>query len=189
MPHHIYTTPGFLVHSAPHGESGKFFLVFTRDLGMIGATAQGVRLLQSKLRYNTEDYSLSLFSFVRGKEVWRMTGAHEIEGVENIAPDNMKLWVQILALVKRLVPGEEHNENLFQVLEKLHEFLAQRMEKKELVEYLTVLRILNLLGYLVGKDFAKYYGSEINQETLGHIEDEKDLILRAINNGLKQSQL
>jgi len=78
MAHHVYTTEGFLVHSQPSGEAGKFFLVFSRELGMVGATAQGVRLSQSKLRYYTQDFYYGLYSFVRGKDVWRMTGAKDI---------------------------------------------------------------------------------------------------------------
>src|SRR3954464_15134396 len=101
MAHHIYTTPGFIIHSAPQSESGKYFLVFTRDLGMVGATAQGVRLSQSKLRYYTQDYSFSLFSLVRGKDVWRMVGAKEIEGVGEVREENKKLWVRILTLLRR----------------------------------------------------------------------------------------
>lgn len=186
MPHHIYTTPGFLIHSSPHGESGKFFLVFTRDLGMVGATAAGVRLSQSKLRYYTQDFSYSLFSLVRGKDVWRMTGAKEIEGVGEMKEENKKLWVQILTLLKRLVPGEEQNEKLFLVLENLHRYLVENVAEKDVVEYLTVLRILNLLGYVSEKE---YEGQEISDEILKKVITKKESILKTINHGLKQSQL
>jgi DNA repair protein RecO len=186
MPHHIYTTPGFLIHSSPHGESGKFFLVFTRDLGMVGATAAGVRLSQSKLRYYTQDYSFSLFSLVRGKDVWRMTGAKEIEGEGEVKEENKKLWVQVLSLLKRLVPGEEQNERLFKVIENVHKYLCENIAEKDVVEYLTVLRILNVLGYVSEQDFV---GEEINSGVLEKVKAQKEAILKMINNGLKQSQL
>ncbi len=192
MPHHIYTTPGFLVHSAPQGEAGKFFLVFSRDLGMIGATAQGVRFSQSKLRYYTQDYSYSLFSLVRGKEVWRMTGAKEIEGTGEVKEGNIKLFVQILMLLRRLLPGEEKNEKLFSILETLHTYLAEHeleKETKTALEYITVLRILHVLGY-VKNSFGKILeGSEIDDSVLLSIGDKKEEILREINTGLKESQL
>lgn len=187
MAHHVYTTPGFLIHSQPSGEAGKFFLVFTRELGMIGATAQGVRFSQSKLRYYTQDFYFGLYSFVRGKEVWRMTGAKEMEGVGEVKEENKKLWVQILTLLKRLVPGEEQNIPLFEVVTKLHEKLCEDLtkEERELVEYLTVLRILNTLGYVS----EKIEGEEITDEVLAKVRNDKDAILKAINHGLKQSQL
>ena len=63
MAHHVYTTPAYLIESTPSGEANKSYLLFTKDLGMIRATAQGVRLLKSKLRYSLQDsqcHTLSL---------------------------------------------------------------------------------------------------------------------------------
>jgi DNA repair protein RecO len=186
MAHHVYTTPGFIVHSKPTGEAGKFFLIFTRELGMLGATAQGVRFSQSKLRYHTQDYSYSLFSLVRGKEVWRITGVKEMEGIGEIQDQNTKLWVQILTLLKRLMPGEEQNERLFDVLENFYRYLTIERKDKDLVEYLTVLRILHILGYV---DDNPVEGNEISDEILLKIGKDKENVLKVINNGLKQSQL
>jgi|SRR3954470_5728167 DNA repair protein RecO len=191
MAHHIYTTPGFLVHSSPHSEAGKFFLVFTRELGMLGCVAQGVRLSQSKLRYYTQDYSYSLFSLVRGKDVWRMTGAKEIEGIGEIKEENKKLWVQILALLRRLLHGEEQNEKLFEIINNFYNFLTQEVKEKELVEYLIVFRVLNSLGYISNTSvfFDLISTSEINEQVLKEMKENKDQILKEINNGLKESQL
>src|SRR3989344_4925396 len=144
MSHHIYTTPGFVILSRPYSESGKFFLIFTRDLGMVGATAQGVRQALSKLRYHVKDYSYSLFSFVRGKEVWRMTGArdHAEDFIRQDITDkeNKKLYVRIISLLKRLLHGEEKNERLFDIMHNLHISLYDKINDKEreLIEYATV---------------------------------------------------
>ena len=80
--HHIYTTEAFVIHSAPQGEAGKFLLLFTKDFGMIGVMAQGIRLIKSKLRHHVQDYSYCMVSIVRGKEVWRLTGASEIKNYD-----------------------------------------------------------------------------------------------------------
>ncbi len=191
MAHHIYTTPGFIVHSAPQSEAGKYFLVFTRELGMVGCTAQGVRLSQSKLRYYTQDYSLSLFSLVRGKEVWRMVGAKEIEGMEEVEEGNKKLWVRILALLRRLLPGEEINERLFKIIENLYVTLTVEVKEKELVEYITVLRILDSLGYISNQSiFLSILSTvDLNDEVFAEARGSKDEILKEINEGLKESQL
>ena len=194
MPHHIYTTPGFVIHSSPHGEAGKFFLVFTRDLGMIGASAQGVRLSQSKLRYYVQDFSYSLLSFVRGKEMWRMTGAKEIEEIGEMKKDNRRLFVRILTLLKRLLHGEEKNEKLFLIIENFSRYLGGRemdKEGRELVEYVTVLRILDCLGYISNKNaFSSILsGSVLNEGILNEVKLLKASIIVAINNGLKESQL
>jgi len=191
MSHHIYTTPGFIVHSAPHGEAGKYFLIFTRELGMISATAQGVRFSQSKLRYHIQDYSSSLFSVVKGKEVWRVTGAKEIEGKGEVTAENRKLYVRILSLLKRLVPGEEKNEKLFEVVEKLQGYLCSRAPAGGLVEYVTVLRILHHLGYISNADMFMEILSDtdLNDQVLNKVSNLKDEMVREINRGLKESQL
>jgi DNA repair protein RecO len=192
MPHHIYTTPGFLVHSASHSEAGKFFLVFTRELGMIGCVAQGVRLSQSKLRYYTQDYSFSLFSLVRGKDVWRLVGAKEMDGLGEVKEGNKKLYVQILALLRRLLPGEEKNEKVFGILENFYKYLSEKELEKEdkvLVEYLTVLRILYSLGYVKNSLGSVLDGEDLDDLTLFSTGDKKEVMLKEINEGLKQSQL
>jgi len=73
----IQTTPGFIIDSRTYGEAGKMLFIFTRDLGLVMAVAQGIRFERSKLRPFTQDYSFGEFSFVRGKEMWRLTSAQE----------------------------------------------------------------------------------------------------------------
>lgn len=194
MSHHIYTTPGFIVHSLPSGEAGKYFLLFTRDLGMIGATASGVRLSKSKLRYYLQDYACSLFSVVKGKEVWRITGAVEAEGSVEVPTKNKKLYVRILSLLKRLLPGEEKHSDLFELIESFYVFLSENTltkEDSELVEYVTVLRMLDRLGYISGKGDFKSLLSDfsLHEQVLSEAMLMEDLMVEAINNGLKESHL
>ena len=73
--HAIHTTPGFIIGSRPYGEAGKMLSIFTRDFGLVTATAQGIRLERSKLRYHAQDLSFGSFSLVRGREFWRLTSA------------------------------------------------------------------------------------------------------------------
>ncbi len=159
---------------------------------MIGATAQGVRLSQSKLRYHMQDFSYGLFSLVQGKEVWRVVGAKEVEGVEEVKKENQKLYVQILTLLKRLLPGEEKNERLFDMLEKLHAYLfIMGVQDTETLEYITVLRMLDLLGYVSNKEiFLNILSTnDLHEKVLQEVSEAKDFIIKEINEGLKQSQL
>lgn len=183
--HHIYTTPSFIVHSSPHGESGKFLLIFTRDFGMIGATAQGIRLDQSKLRYHIQDFDHADISIVRGKEVWRLTGAHEIDH-EKIT----KVHIQVLKLLKRLLQGEDKNEKLFEIIDGLYKTKIEESDF-EFVESLTVLRILNSLGYVKeNKIFAEILSShQITPEFVEYVKQHKSMIIKEINTALKESHL
>jgi recombinational DNA repair protein (RecF pathway) len=183
--HHIYTTQGFIVHSSPQGESGKFLLIFTKDFGMIGATAQGIRLDQSKLRYHIQDFDLANISIVRGKEVWRITGASEMDH-ENIT----KVHIQILKLLKRLLQGEDKNEKLFEIIEELYKTKIENNDF-EYIEIITVLRILESLGYIKeNKKFIEILQSnKINSQTIDFAKTNKSLIVQEINTALKASHL
>lgn len=183
--HHIYTTPAFVVHSIPHGEAGKFLLLFTRDFGMIGATAQGIRLSQSKLRYHVQDSSFSNVSIVRGKEVWRLTGAHELDHSKDTI-----LHLKILKLLKRLLQGEDKNENLFEIIEELYKTNVDDKDYND-VECITVLRILNALGYIRNNEEIKQLlvDNKINTDVIEYFRPKKANILNIINSGLKESQL
>lgn len=172
--HHIYTTPAFIVHSAPHGEAGKFLLLFTKDFGMIGAVAQGIRLSQSKLRYHVQDFSFCMVSIVRGKEVWRLTGAHEIDQKKKTGI----LHIKILKLLRRLLQGEEKNNKLFEIMKDLYQTSTDHIDH-EIMECVTILQILNTLGYIPDKDLL----------LIENAKENKAKIIKVINFALSESQL
>ena len=71
--HHIYHTEGIILGSRNIGEAGKYYYIFTRDLGMIYASASGVRKMSSKLRYVLQDFAYLKIDLVQGKDFWRVT--------------------------------------------------------------------------------------------------------------------
>lgn len=129
MSYHLYHTHGFVLGSAPRGEGNRSFTLFTRELGLITATAQSVREERSKLRYGLAELSLSDITLVRGKDSWRLTSALCIENLYatfHHTPETVKLFGRIFRLLRRLVAGEEQNEQLFKAIEEAVEFLKRR---------------------------------------------------------------
>ncbi len=102
--HHLYHTEGFVLGSQPFAEANKFFFVFTRELGMVGATAQSIRSLSSKLRYSLQDFDCLHISLVRGRE-WRVTNAreHELGILFSARPEFRLFRARIFSLLKRLL--------------------------------------------------------------------------------------
>src|SRR3989344_1899598 len=155
----IHTTPGFIIDTRPTGEAGKTLSIFTRDLGLVRAVAQGIRLEKSKLRYHTWDYSFGVFSFVRGKEYWRLTSASESQisdykTQKHIDNDQREFLAKLALILKKLLHGEEPHPELFGIIEGCYEFLScNEISEEDLktLESLIVLRILHGLGY-IGKD-------------------------------------
>src|SRR5665647_3683275 len=109
--HHIYHTEGIILGSRNYGESGKFYYIFTRDLGMIHASAQGVRKMSSKLRFVLQDFSYVKIDLVAGKNIFRVTSASKTNLLEQITKKRevFQVLVNISKLLKRLLAGVEPN--------------------------------------------------------------------------------
>jgi DNA repair protein RecO len=194
MSHHIYTTSGFVLGSNSYGETGKFINIFTRELGLVSGTASGVRTLSSKLRYHIQDYNMATFSLVKGKEVWRITGAKEIENIKKLDKDKTIVYLKILNLLKRLLHGEEKNEELFDIVYNFFEYLSlNKVDSNALfcLESLTVFRILNNLGYIKSnQDLNNIVSSNlIDQAIIDIVEKNKKVLINEINRAIKESDM
>jgi recombinational DNA repair protein (RecF pathway) len=205
MAHHVYTTDAFVVESTPSGEANKSYLLFTRELGMIRSTAQGVRLLKSKLRFSLQDFTQVSVSVVRGKDIWRITNAKAIRHLYNEfrhEEDIVICIAQTFALVKRLVPGEEKNEKLFIFIEKALDFLETYLkkaknnsdnelrEKISSFESILVLNILFELGYLAPiSELEKFIEPDFTEELLYSMNAVRKIAYSEINKSLHETQL
>ena len=146
-------------------EADRIYTIMTRNLGLVRATAIGVRKESSKLRGNLEPLSLSTISFVKGKDYWRLTSAEFIQNIPSIP-----MIARPLALIEKLVQGEAPNPELFDAVEK--SILSPELYD-EMFETNLVSKILFHLGYLKESDMA-----------LG-----KKSLIKAINAGLRASHL
>lgn len=197
MSHHIYHTKGFVLGSAVSGESNRLFRILTKELGFVRASAQGIRFLKSKLRYSLHDFSYCDLSLVRGKEMWRVTGAVKTENIFEVLrnePQTFAVFSRVFALLERLLSGEEKNEQLFAYLEEAVLFSLSGKLSKEMVrnfEYVLVLRILSCLGYLGSSaDFEIFTESPYwSGEMLLKVNSVFPKVLGEINRSLRESQL
>jgi DNA repair protein RecO (recombination protein O) len=137
LSYHIYTTKGLVLSARPAREADRVYSILTRDLGLVRASATGVRKEGSKLRGALEPFVISQVSLVRGKEFWRITSAEVLRPIPAEAGIGRPL-----ALLERLVPGEAVHPELFDAIE---EFL-------EADETTLVAHILHHLGYLKKED-------------------------------------
>lgn len=216
MSHHIYHTEAFILASRSHGEANKFITLFTRELGVISAHAQGIRLLRSRLRYILQDYSLARVDMVRGREFWRITSGSAYSGdvhsinthsrIESInklynANENINAYAQerallarVFALIERLYRGEEPNEGLFDDILKLSEFLIERrkitqqVDEIEIIEIIFVIRVLAHLGYWPEQE-NEYAVVLLSDSLLDLTRIHKRKLIGLINESLRSSQL
>ncbi len=193
--HHIYQTEGIVLGSRNIGESNRLFFLFTKDFGLVVAVAQGVRELKSKLRYSLQDFGYSKTDLVRGKEIWRVTNAENINGYHSLFHDREKiaLVARIFSLLRRLLHGEERNRSLFEEVRRMLEFLRDEEltdEEMNNVEIVTNLKILHFLGYGSNKKILEsFLRMPTSKDLLKEITPVKKAALLAVNGALRESQL
>ncbi len=191
--HHIYHTEGIILGSYNYGEAGKYYSIFTRDLGLVNASAQGVRKISSKLRFILQDFSYVKVDLIRGKDFWRVTSASKTNKLENISKDSFKIHIfaNITRLLKRLLAGEYPNEALFtDLLNGL--FFLENAKREELqnIEAIIVLRTLNNLGY-IGDDalLKNIMKSPFEENLIFEAKKSRTKILSEINNAIRETHL
>jgi len=195
----IYQTEGIVLGGADSGEANRYLYIFTKDLGLVGATAQGLRELKSKLRYSLQDFSYSKIDLVRGKSGWRVVSAQSIINYSYMLRDEDKkvsfeTIARLCRLLRRLLKGEEKNEKLFNEVIEILELFNERSFNGEQVfslEIIVVMRILNNLGYWgTHKTLSPFLEGNISEPNLlVQITKTKPLAIREINKALHETQL
>lgn len=192
--HHIYHTEGIILGSKNSGEAGRYYAIFTRDLGMIYASAQGVRKMSSKLRFVLQDFAYLKIDLVQGKDIWRVTTASKTDKLEHIArkPEHLGVFANIARLLKRLLAGVESNEALFTDLVSGLTMLEKAKTQEDLrnIEAIIVLRIVNNLGYIGSHEILDTLTrSPFEENIIFEAAKNRRIILSEINKALKETHL
>lgn len=171
--------------------------IFTKELGVVHASAQGVRLLKSKLRYSLQDFAYVQVSLVRGKDIWRITNASPVSiRFPHLfsQSDYFEIYAKVLTLLRRLLNGEEKNESLFELLTQAFDFLETATSKTFQplsFECMLVLQILHNLGYGSQHSAFEEYSLPVvwSGELISSFEPHRSRALLEINTSLRESHL
>jgi recombinational DNA repair protein (RecF pathway) len=195
--YHKYNTPTFILDRYDIGESDVILDAFTRDIGRVRATAESVRTMRSKLRYNLQIYTLVETSFIRGKARWRVVGAEEHTNIYHHlaqSPTKLAAFCSVLGLLRRLFRHGRPNVRLFYILANGAIFLCEHENDEErilLTEQLMVLRILDCLGYLQSREELHPFVRNIrySEDLLHSFSDVRRDAVTAINHTLRRIQV
>lgn len=197
MAHLIHKTKGFVLDARGVGEEHLYVTIVTRELGLVRAVARSARSLRSRLRYHVQPMSFGSYSLVRGREVWRLTGAHADYNFfhELHANKESVLFLGRYALLlRRLLAGEEALPELFALIESTLAYLRKHAPEGELIEnleYVVMLRSLLLLGY-IGEHRAFNEALRLSPITTSMLETVSPLrreMAEEINRALRESHL
>lgn len=197
MSHITYKTDGLVIGNIGVGESHQYVTLFTRELGLVRAHARSAREEHSKLRYHLQELTCGEFLLVRGKNVWRVTGArstwNSFYALRRDSP-RVALLSRYVCLLKRLLQGEGEQRELFALVMKGLTFLRDESLDEDLLqnfEYLLVLRTLLLLGYVGERDVLSgiLHAHSFDRDTLMQMSPLRRAAIFEINRALRESQL
>lgn len=172
-------------------------VILTSEIGMVSALAQGARKTRSKLKGSLQPLSFGLYSFVKGKNGWRITYAEEKERFSNVFRQKKRiffLWHRLFGLLRKLVAGEDQNEKLFALVESAFSFSKETdfsLEEERLFESIVVLRMLHILGHLPSHPSLDLFSmlKEWNTGTLHSFKESEKEAIAYINESITQSGL
>jgi len=194
--HHKYHSAGFVLANFNSGEANKAYKIFTRELGLVIASAQSVRAPASKLRASLVDYSLGRFTFIQTRRGWRITDATTEKNLFFTFEENSKLLLcsRFFSLLQKLLPDEEPNPELFDGFLNDMEFLNSNIfstESFKNFECVIILKMLSSLGYLdktgPWQPFIKT--GKTNMAILEGFSPLRKQAIKEINVSFKESQL
>ena len=189
MSYHTYTTEALVCGSFLHNTADKVFLLFTREVGMLYATAKSVREERSKQRFALQDFSLIRVSLIKGKQGWRVGSVEAKTNYFSQAEDRASRGSVVLLFktLRRFIHGEESLPVLFDFCLSAFEYVGGMIEERSFWDLILELKILSELGYVddnslpIGFKNAKF--SELNSfQTELSVHKLEQLIEKAIAN-------
>ena len=192
--HTIYHTDAFVLKVLPSGEANARVWLFTRDMGLIVASVQGVRKAGAKLMSSLIEYSYIRVDLVKGREVWRLISASMLQqivaDIQN--PIYRRPFVRSISFVDRLVVGEgmEHID-LFLHLGILGDFLQQAsVISPEVVDTLSLWKIATMLGYIaVEPEDEKFFDMPFAEAVCLVQESDMKMMIRKVHESLISAHL
>lgn len=189
----FHTTEAFILRAFPQGESNKVYKLLTRELGLLYAHGQSVRELKSRNRFALQIGQMSVITLVKGRETWRITGA-QAGSEKSIPQPNQVYKKRILHLLGTMVPIEDETEKLFDVLKIGNSaFTTEPESSAPYIEIITVLRLLDILGYVarplsesVVEEFLTV--SELSPQLIERAQEHKQMLLIRVNNALEEAK-
>lgn len=153
MSYATYTTEAIVCGSSHHNTSDRQYLLFTKEAGMIFASARSVREERSKQRYALQDFSHIRVTLLKGKGGWRI-GSAEAYGNPFLRAQNRAARTCInflFAQLRRYVHGEVAVHRAYADMEWLMDH-QEGHPQKGVLQQLFLVRLLDELGYIAATE-------------------------------------
>lgn len=150
MSYKTYTTEALVCGTFARNTADGSFLLFTKEAGMLYASAKSVREERSRQRYALQDFSLIRVSLVKGKSGWRVGSIESNKNYYHLAPDKITRGgvVSLFRLLRRFLKGEEPAPELFDYVIGSLEKIVTNAEKSQFLQLASSVVVLAELGYV-----------------------------------------
>lgn len=193
MSYRIYTTKGIVLKKKSSGEQNSLLYILTKDLGLVIASARSTRSAKSKLKGLMEEYSYGDFSLVKGKNGWQLTNVSNAGNFFFEANEySRKTLAQVSSVLVKMIQGEVEQSDIYETVLNSFSYLSNtEKESVHSVEIVTVLRVMNFLGYVETTDEIKNLTSQLNLDDslIEYVSRNKIRLVGIINKAIKASQL
>ncbi len=191
MGYRMYITEALVCGSTAVRTSDKSYLLFTRELGMIYATAQSVREERSKQRSALQEFSHVRMSLVHGKGGWRIAGTEALGNLYAYEDtrEGRTLLRNIFLLLRRTIKGEEAHQDLFDDI--VTTLKGNTVLAKCDIDTILSLRILHTLGYIAPEECIQNIlcARFVSDISIPLTESEQNYTQKLIENALRESHL
>lgn len=186
---HKYSTRAIVLGRTPLGEESLLASLLTEEFGLVRARSQGARKKGSKMSPGLQTLSRSEVVLLRGKAEWRMAGALlEVNWARELETGARKRAARVLELADRLIRGEHNDPGLYNLLSAFLCALVNRSEEdQDVIETLTVVRLLQQLGVDAGETFGE--AEDFSDTALEAARTERAKLIARINHGITISGL
>lgn len=114
-----YTTEGFILREFERGENDMVYKIWTKDFGIIFALARSIRKESAKLRMLTKKHDFMVFTLVKGKEIWRLTGSEDIKDLKRYGLYFSQVRKIIFEVIDRFMEEKKPYKKLYERLKSV----------------------------------------------------------------------
>lgn len=188
----IHQTKGFILGNIESGEVDTFYYIYTEDFGLLGILATGVRMQKSKFRYTLQPYSHVEVGFVKGKATLRLTHTQLLRRTTTV--DQNILLARLFERLRRMVKGEERNDELYDLLESVFTFVLSSEEltaqDKYSLELMFAMRLLDALGYWASRvEDMPFLKAPVSRELCQELYEKRSAYLPRVQEAITETQL
>lgn len=182
MSYTTYITEAIVCGGEDTNTADRSFLLFTREAGMLYASAKSVRREESKHRYALQEFSYARVTLVRGKGGWRVTGAEPIANFYALAETRAarSFLRNIVLLLRRVLRGEVPHPEIFDDVTEAVKTSGDH--EPHVLESVLTLRTLHTLGYVSpDKRYEHLIGGLFPHRAVAELDREAEEACRRAN--------